>query len=54
MNQAQALSIAEQSYDHAIDQGQTHYNAIVNFLGAKESNPIELSGLEKFASSNEN
>lgn len=47
MNQAQALSNVEHSYDHAIDQGQTHYNAIVNFLGAKESKPMELSGLEK-------
>ena len=47
MKQAQALSIVEQSYDHVADQGQTCYNAIVNFLGAKENNPMELSGLEK-------
>lgn len=47
INQAQVLSNLEQSYDHATDQGQTYYNAIVNFLGAKESNPMELSGLEK-------
>ena len=43
MNQAQALSNVEHSYDHVIDQGQTHYNAIVNFLGAKESSPMELA-----------
>ena len=47
MNQAQALSNVEHSYDLAIDQGPVYYNAIVNFLGAKESNPMELSGLEK-------
>lgn len=47
MKHAQALSNVEHFYDHATDQGQTYYNAIVNFLGAKESNPMELSGLEK-------
>ena len=47
MNHAQALSNVEHFYDHATDQGQTYYNAIVNFLGVKESNSMELSGLEK-------
>ena len=37
----------EQSHAHNTDQGQKCYDAIVNFLGSKESNPMELSCLEK-------
>jgi len=47
INQTQALSIVEQSHDHDTDQGRNCYDAIVNFLAYRESNPMELSGLEK-------